>query len=137
MPLEATQHTPDGAKAFAEFFIKTIDWGYATTSSAYMRHYFQHACVGCRSTADALDRARRKKHHFIGDRFTIKSATMTGPVTTQKAHVVVTFDVESVEVVDKNGKPVDAAPAANGFRELVTLSWHGTQWAIDEFVGKP
>ncbi len=44
MPVLATKHTAAGAQAFAEFFIKTIDWGYATTSSAYMRHYFEQSC---------------------------------------------------------------------------------------------
>src|SRR4051794_15205328 len=76
VPLEATQHTGRGAQAFAEFFIKTIDWGYATTSSAYMRHYFTKSCIGCRSTAEALDKAARAKHHFVGDRFTLDSATV-------------------------------------------------------------
>ena len=30
MPALATQHTPEGAVAFAKFFIQTIDWGFAT-----------------------------------------------------------------------------------------------------------
>ena len=48
MPLEATQHTARGAQAFAAFFVKTIDWGYATVSGAYMRHYFATTCMSCR-----------------------------------------------------------------------------------------
>ena len=54
MPVAATKHTADGAKAFAEFFIKTIDWGYATTSSAYMRHYFK-SVYWCGIAAKAFD----------------------------------------------------------------------------------
>jgi hypothetical protein len=136
MPLEATQHTPDGATAFAQFFIKTIDWGYATTSSTYMRHYFQTACVGCRSTADALDKARKQKHHFIGDRFTIRSATEQG-TTALKVHVLTTFDVSSSEVVDHDGKFVDGGPAIPKFRELIDMSWHGDHWLVDDFTAKP
>jgi hypothetical protein len=137
MPLEATQHTPEGAKAFAEFFIKTIDWGYATTSSAYMRHYFKRSCVGCRSTADALDKAKHKEHHFLGDRFIIESAQITDNTTIAKPQVLVTFDVSSSEVVDKNGKFVNGGPALRGFRELASLSWHTSRWVVDEFAAKP
>lgn len=137
MPLEATQHTPEGAKAFAEFFIKTIDWGYATTSSAYMRHYFRTSCVGCRSTAIALDRARAKQRHFIGDRFAIRSSSMVSRTTTRTAHVLVTFDVNSSEVVDVAGKFVDGGPALKDFREQVDLSWSSNRWLISEFTSQP
>jgi Family of unknown function (DUF6318) len=137
MPLEATQHTPDGAKAFAEFFIKTIDWGYATTSSTYMRHYFQKSCIGCRSTADALDKARRQQHHFIGDRFTIRSVSETGRATSTTIHLLATFDVQSVEVVDEHGESVDASPAVNGFRERVSASWLTDHWLVHEFAAQP
>lgn len=129
MPLEATQHTPDGAKAFAEFFIKTIDWGYATTSSAYMRHHFTHACIGCRSTADAIDKARRKNHHFIGDRITIRAAEMVG-LAPDRPVALATFDVTSAEAVDMLGNYVDAAPALTGFRERITLSWRAGRWLV-------
>ena len=59
MPVAATKHSAAGAQAFAEFFIKTIDWGYATTSSAYMRHYFMHACSGCARLRDAISIEQR------------------------------------------------------------------------------
>ncbi len=69
LPVAATRHTADGAKAFAEFFIKTIDWGYATTSSAYMRHYFEPTCIGCASVRSGLStRPASSDRHFIGGR---------------------------------------------------------------------
>jgi hypothetical protein len=135
MPLEATQHTPEGARAFAEFFIKTIDWGYATTSSTYMRHYFQKSCIGCISTARALDSAARAQHHFIDDRFTVQtieaqSSSMVAP------RILIKFDVSSSEVVDKNGKFVDGEPALTNLHERMTLSWHSDHWRIDEFLAQ-
>ena len=79
MPVAATKHSPDGAKAFAEFFIKTIDWGYATTSGTYVRHFATSACDGCRSFADGFDRARRRGHHYIGGRVSVTGASYAVP----------------------------------------------------------
>jgi hypothetical protein len=136
MPLLASQHSAAGAKAFAEFFIKTIDWGYATTSSTYMRHYFSKTCIGCLSTAVALDKAAHAKHHFIGDRVTVKSAMETRPPSMNARHLLATFDVTSTEVVDADGRYVDATPALNDLQQLVDLSWQSGRWVVDGFTAK-
>ncbi len=75
MPLVATKHTPAGAVAFAKFFELTIDWGYATTSTAYMRHYYEPTCVTCKSIQLGLDRAAAKHRRFVGGRMAISSAS--------------------------------------------------------------
>ena len=136
MPLTATQHTADGAKAFAEFFIKTIDWGYATTSSTYMRHYFGKSCIGCNSTARALDKARRQQHHFIGDRLILRAAQIKSSDAVH-SQLLATFDVTSAEVVDRNDKYVHAVPALIDYRELLTLAWSSDQWSVGEFAAQP
>ena len=129
MPLEATQHTADGAKAFAEFFIKTIDWGYATTSSAYMRHYFLKSCQGCRIFADAIDAAKRKGHSFVGGRFAVQSSE-TKSLKASVATVGVTADNSSFEELDKNGKFVRADIAHKGERFTLTIRWVNSAWRV-------
>lgn len=76
MPVAATKHTAEGAKAFAEFYLQTIDWGYATTSSAYMRHYFVKTCDVCLYMADDLDNTRAKRLHYLGDRFKLTGSSV-------------------------------------------------------------
>jgi hypothetical protein len=125
MPLAATKHTAAGAQAFAEFFIKTIDWGYATTSSAYMRHYFTSSCIACVSTARALDRADELHRHFIGDRFAIRQVARAGRLS-----VSVHFDVTAVETVTKRGRPVGGYPALSNFREQLFVRWHISRWIV-------
>jgi hypothetical protein len=125
MPLAATQHTAAGAKAFAVFFIKTIDWAYATTSTTYMRHYFDNVCIGCKSIARAIDGARTKNRRFIGDRFKIRSSTFSsrsGPHDAQ-ASVSVRLDVSRGEVVDHTGRFVSKEPALLNYGEEVFLRW--------------
>jgi hypothetical protein len=132
MPLEATQHTDRGARAFAAFFIKTIDWGYATTSSAYMRHYFDpKTCVACKSVADAIDSASHRAHHFRGDRFTIDR--LTNPRFKVKgtiAELFVVFDVSKAEVLDEHGNTVSQLRALTDYREDMDLQWRSTKWVL-------
>jgi Family of unknown function (DUF6318) len=132
MPVLATQHSAAGAAAFARFFIHTIDWGYATTSSAYMRHYFRPSCIECENVAHALDRAHMLGRTFIGDRFTLRSSRSVVPTRPNMDHVVVRFDVNSAEVVSKTGKFITGEAALPDYGEHVTLRWSSGSWDIVE-----
>jgi hypothetical protein len=132
MPLEATQHTPDGAKAFAQFFIKTIDWGYATTSSTYMRHYFLTGCKSCTGFTDVLDIAKRAGHRFIGGRFTVTSAMLAKRPAAPSADytVVVTFNDSSFEEITRRNKFVRADGAHRGEKFEVSAAWASDRWVV-------
>ncbi len=134
MPVLATKHTPDGATAFAKFFIQTIDWGFATTSGAYMRHYFQPSCVECASHADGIDNTRKAGGHYLGGRFTITDASagaggIGGPHGAQLS-VVVTFDITSIEAVDSQGHYKNADIAYRGEKRQIWLAQKNGGWTV-------
>jgi hypothetical protein len=133
MSLEATQHTPAGAIAFAKFFELTIDWGYAVTSTAYMKHYIQPTCVTCKSIQIGLDNAAAKHRHFIGGRLSISTALDRGPGGPYDAErsVDVTFRLPSVEVVDSSGAFVNGDPAFT-MKDRVYVRWVGSGWTVVE-----
>jgi hypothetical protein len=136
MPLAATTHSVAGGLAFATFFIQTIDWGYATTSSTYMRHYFRPSCVSCASAADALDHANRNHWHFIGNQFlspTSKGVPVDdGRIADFSARV--TFNLTAGESLDQAGKPQGAEPPHPGFVEQLYLSWSISGWIVTDMV---
>jgi hypothetical protein len=132
-PVEATKHTAEGAKAFAEFFVKTIDWGYATTSSTYIRHYAESRCLGCRQFADGVDRAYRAGHRYVGGRFTITGSTAK-TYSRSNASVLVSYDALSFEEVDKSGHGIAADPARTGQRFVVDLAWTSTAWRVKQLA---
>jgi hypothetical protein len=127
MPVTATQHTADGARAFAEFFIKTIDWGYATTSSAYMRHFFVNDCATCRNFAQLFDESRRAHQHFVGGRITPGSAYVRRgrlvPV------VAVPFAISAFAQMTATGHVIQADRAHDHERFDVTCRWSGSNWS--------
>jgi hypothetical protein len=134
MPAAATRHTPAGAQAFARFFIRTIDWGYATTSSAYMRHYYQPTCTECRNVRAFLDNAARDGQHYVGARILRVAAGRARHVGGGQLQVVLTIDVNSEELVSSSGHFVSGDAAHLGFHEQVGVRWHDRSWAVARLV---
>jgi hypothetical protein len=138
MPLEATQHTQDGAVAFAKFFIQTIDWAYATTSTTYMRHYFQPGCVTCKSIQAGIDDAAAKHRHFQGDRITVTGVRSVRPDRAHSGEVslLLAFDVTSFQVLDASGQFVDGAPALQ-LKNRLWLAWLTDGWTVTYVLATP
>jgi hypothetical protein len=133
MPELATEHTPAGAVAFAKFFELTIDWGYATTSTAYMKHYYEPSCITCKSIQLGMEDAIRKHRHFLGDRLHITSAGPAAADTHHAAelHVDVAFKLSSAEVVDQHGNFVDGQVALD-MTDRIWLAWRSSGWRVTE-----
>ncbi|MGI8881833.1 MAG: hypothetical protein ACR2KJ_15270 [Jatrophihabitans sp.] len=131
--MAATVHSAAGAQAFAVFFVKTIDWGYATTSSAYMRHYYNpKTCGQCASVSDGIDADRKAGLHYLGDRFHIKrQSVIGGPQHFGSEHIVqVVSLVESVTVVDAKGDIHGADVADSAFTLQIYPAWMNGNWVI-------
>ena len=131
MPVLATQHTKAGAVAFAIFFIKTIDWGFATTSSAYMNHYFVSSCSECTSYKQTFDMTAASRQHYIGGRTSHFSArnALRGRHPAE-ASPVITFDVTSVEGLTADNRYVNSEPAHLGFQTQLWLEWSPRGWRV-------
>lgn len=135
MPLLATEHTAAGAIAFATFFIRTIDWGYASTSAAYMKHYALTSCIGCESIELGIDHEDQKNRHFVGDRFHDLTAQLVPNLRPGAQRTVdVTFEVDSVETVDSHNQYVGAAAALPRLVETVSLVWRTGSWSVLEMI---
>ncbi|MCW2539008.1 MAG: hypothetical protein JWN95_733 [Frankiales bacterium] len=122
---------PLGAQAFARFYMQTNDWSYATGSTTYMRHYFTSTCDECAFFAKGVDTRTRAHHRYIGDRLIVRDIFSDGDETNpHEQEVVVTYDVTSVELVDSDGKYVDADPAALGLKDRLHLKWTAAGWVV-------
>jgi hypothetical protein len=136
-PAAAREHTQAGANAFAEFFLRTWDWAYATTNPSYMRHYFGSSCGLCTGTATGISKTAAQHHRYEGGRFVIHwvQTTPIAPVSApadfcSKAYI----DASAQTVVDENGKVITGEPPHSnvGFKlcmQSATSSWRITYWA--------
>jgi hypothetical protein len=132
MPLAARRHTRAGARAFAVFFIETIDWAYASTSTSYMRHYVRPSCIECRNVADAIDRDRAQDHHFLGGRFTVRHVAVG--YGRNGVCIQLTLAITAVEVVTARGNYVGAEQAHAALHEDLFLQWFSPAWLVVRMV---
>jgi hypothetical protein len=112
--------------------VRTIDWGFATISSSYIRHYFTKTCVTCASYADGFDNTRSAHYRYIGGRLTVtgtsqdqRNFSLVTPVTTS-----VLFNSTAGEAVDKKGRFVNGEPAHTQEVFHVQTVWRGSAWAV-------
>lgn len=118
-PAAAKVRSQAGANAFAEFFMRTLDWMYATTNPAYPKHYFAASCGLCSGLTTGMTKTMALQHYYEGGRFTVHPAvgTQIAPVTAPADYCsVVTVDETSQTVVDKTGKIFNGEPAHTGDR---------------------
>lgn len=130
MPAGATKHTAQGAKSFAVFFVRTIDWGYATTDSHYMRHYFTHSCTLCLAFADEFDNTKSAKHHYLGDRIHIRSSSATaGQDEVYACRVVADVDA-ATSVEDRTGNVIKGGAPISKASLFLKVSWVRRSWTV-------
>jgi hypothetical protein len=137
-PAAARSRTQAGANAFAEFFMRTLDWAYATTNPSYMKHYSGPSCGLCGGLATGISKTAAEHHWYLGGRLTVHPATATpiGPVTAPADFCsTVVVDITATAVVDRTGK------VFNGQGALVKQSFklcakeYAGLWRGTYFVG--
>jgi hypothetical protein len=134
MPIEATKHTAAGAKAFATFFVRTIDWGGATVSSNYMRHYMSSSCTSCKSALVGADTNRAESVRYVGGRFALRSTRLSPKPLNPHAEytALVVFDVSAFKEISKTGKVLATDTSHRGAQFEVSLSWTPDNWRVTD-----
>jgi hypothetical protein len=137
-PAAAKARTQAGANAFAEFYMRTLDWAYATTNPSYLKHYTGPSCGLCNDLATGISKAAAQRHWYLGGRLTIHPATATpiGPVTAPADHCsIVPVDSTAQSEVNRTGTVFHEEPAHPGLRwKLCTTSSSGL-WQATYLAG--
>jgi len=132
-PAAARARTQDGANAFAEFYMHTWDWAYATTNPAYMRHYYVAGCGLCSGVTSGIEKTAKAGHWYLGGRLTVQSISSApiGPVTAPTDYcsmVVISGTAQSV--VDSTGKVFNGEAAHSGVPFKLCVDWVNSQWRV-------
>jgi hypothetical protein len=137
-PAAARARTQDGANAFAEFFMHTLDWAYATTNPSYMKHYVGPSCGLCKGLATGINKTASEHLWYMGGRLTVHPATETpiGPVTAPADFCsTATVDITATSVVDNTGKIYNGQGALPKQTFKLCAKMSTAFWLITYFVG--
>jgi len=135
MPVEATQHTPAGANAFATFFVRVIDWEGATVSPQYVRDFSSERCQTCAPFVDGASWDAGRV--YIGGRIAIESTRLSPEPLHSGAEytALVVFNIGAFQERSRTGSLLDTHPAYRGQFE-VSVRWLGSGWAVTDLRGR-
>jgi len=130
-PAAARARTQDGANAFAEFYMRTLDWAYATTNPSYMKHYSGPSCGLCSGLATGISKTAAQKHWYLGGRFTLHPATSTtvAPVTAPADYCArMSVDTTAESVVDRTGAVFSGDGAYKDLKVKICAKFTNPGW---------
>jgi Family of unknown function (DUF6318) len=130
-PAAARARTQEGANAFAEFYMRTFDWAYATTNPSYVRHYTGPTCGLCTGLATGINKTASAEHWYLGGRFTVHEAVGTpksGVTAPADYCTKISISTAAGSVVDKTGKVFngDGAHTDVGFK--LCMRYANSDW---------
>jgi hypothetical protein len=132
-PAAAAARTQAGANAFAEFFLHTWDWAYATTNPSYMKHYYGPTCGLCKGITTGIAKTAKERHWYEGGRFNIHSIQATGiaPVTAPAEYCsTASIDASAQTVVDARGTVITGEPPHANIAFKLCMHWTGPGWQV-------
>lgn len=130
-PDAAKVRSQAGANAFAEFFMRTLDWMYATTNPAYVKHYYSSTCGLCSGLTTGMTKTAGLKHWYEGGRFTVHpaSGTAIAPVTAPADYCsTLKVDTTAESIVDKTGKIFSGDRSYTNLGLKVCMKYTGASW---------
>lgn len=136
-PAAANARTQAGANAFAEFFMRTLDWAYATTNPSYMKHYYGPTCGLCSGIATGIAKTAAEHHWYEGGRLTILSAASApiGPVTAPTDYcTTASISTSAQSVVDRSGRVYNGAGANDHLDWKLCAKAQARTWLITYFA---
>ena len=137
-PAAARARTQAGANAFAEFYMRTLDWAYATTNPSYLKHYTGPSCGLCNGLATGISKTAALRHWYLGGRLTIHPATAApiGPVTAPADYCsTVTVDSTAQSVVERMGTVFNDEPAHPNLRWKLCTTTNSKLWQVTYLAG--
>lgn len=133
----ARQHTPEGALAFAAYFIRVLDWSFATTDPYLLDDVSAPSCVACKRFSESLAKLGREGGHIVGGRFALNSSTLLrGSFAIRSEFVVGLVVTQGAVAVVRPGNArttVTSAPTID--RARLYISWHASRWQAVEEAG--
>lgn len=134
----ARQHNADGALAFAIYFMRSFDWGYATNDPSILQPLSLSSCTGCRTFRNSLEGLKAKRQVLLGGRLSPDSASVLHKKFEFRADFVLdmVYDEQPVVIKTTGKASTTAAPALRQHHTLVFVRWLADGWRVADVTAK-
>ena len=130
-------HDASGAREFAYYFFRALDWSIATNDAALVHPLVSSDCRRCAAAINNLDDLGRSHQKILGGRIRVEEASVVTGHFAFSADVVVKVSTYQSEerLVDQAGKVIHREPASSDV-SLLFASWLQGSWKVVELGGE-
>lgn len=128
LPAAARAHTPEGAEAFARFFLEQTALAWSKPDASLIPPLSDPGCLSCKDLQKTAAELVAKGRRYRSSPVSIQSVDAVGGFEDQ-THVHVQMIQKKVDVIDSNGAVVLTDPYQKLTR-TVALLWRGDQWIL-------
>ena len=130
-PVDATTSTAESAQSFETYYVRTIDWVYATSVPQILEPFFAEGCTNCTNLLNNLQGQLEGGRSFRGSRFTIQRLAEVTNDGRNGADFAVSVEVaiSPLQILDSTGEVTESAPETS-LTLTNWLRWDGSRWAI-------
>ena len=130
VPPEARQQTPDGVKAFTDYYISLINRLETDLDSRYLKA-LSSACTECDRIAADADADKAKGYSYSGGTLTL---TSKGAATLSQfsGEIAFVFDQAPLEIRDRQGKRIEdlSSPQLSSLPGGLSTVWSDDHWVV-------
>ncbi|MEO6996725.1 MAG: hypothetical protein ABI112_01435 [Terracoccus sp.] len=130
LPPAARASTPDGARAYVDFYVESINTAFEEPSDSALQGLSALSCDVCTALQTRASQFADSGQHYTGPIYRTRGSSASAEPPGQK--VVVDIEQLAVATVDRDGKEIDLNhPSQARFSVSLefTNAWQVTRWA--------
>ena len=136
VPPEATPETPQGAEAFARYFLLVVGEAFKSADASRLKALSAPGCGGCDALISSVEGLREQGRKRVGGDYTVKTAAAP-PVENGDVIVEVSYERAAAQVLDQQGQVTASAapvPTTNAQMRLVRVdgAWRVQGYRVTE-----
>jgi hypothetical protein len=136
VPTAALIASPQGASAFARYYIAVLNDAFAAKDASLVRQLSDPACQGCRNLIGAIEGPSNNGERVEGGDFSIDYAEAR-EVAPGDALVDIRYSVEPIRILDAKGRLLETRPRTTAIDAQLRLLMVGDAWSVRGFRNTP
>ncbi|MEO5745483.1 MAG: DUF6318 family protein, partial [Terracoccus sp.] len=130
LPAAARAATPEGARAFVDFYVESINTAFAEPSVSALQGLSAPSCDVCAALVTRASQFASSGQHYAGPIYRTRGSSASTQPSGQR--VVVDIEQFGVATLDRDGKQIDRnQPSQARFAVSLefTKAWQVTRWS--------
>ena len=132
VPSEAAAATPQGAAAFAEYYLELMNQAFRTRDAAAVRAVSDPDCGGCSNLIGAIEAPATAGERVEGGEYQVQF-TEAPPVQNGDVIVELRYSLTELRVVADDGRVLERKPAVEDVDAQMRLLRRGPSWVVAGF----